>query len=282
MISKSETVRLGFFSNLINSFRISFYRQAAGFPLTKAFLHVAGLTAILSITVVLIFYHNYKEYKEVVLPGYQEFYEKGFPEDLYFEDGKVIYDAPSPYHYSAKVLGNKLGIIVDTSGSTEEIPEGYVEVILVTADKVFLGNSKKKSEINLPEERISAREFFIQIRQVNTTMLIAMGTQYFTMIFAAAAVVIGVLSVIIYITLGMKIHKLSFYGQLNICCFASTPFFAGALGIQGISHPYAVWTLLGVCSLLFILLAVLGTREFMTAGASEPGVNAAVENKESG
>ena len=86
--------------------------------------------------------------------------------------------------------------------------------------------------------------------------------------FALAAVIIAVSAVAIHVLLGKRDPGLGFKGQIAICCFASTPLFAGGVAIHGIGGFHAAWTVLGISSVIFILLAVLGTREFLTADRS--------------
>jgi hypothetical protein len=264
-IDKPEGARSGFFSNLIDSFRVSFYRKTAKLPLTQAFLHVAGLTAILAIAASWALHTREQE----LVPHFVEFYQKGVPDDLYFADGKIEYDGPNPYVYSSEVLGGTIAMIIDTTGSTQEIPPEYSMAILITDEKMFHGDSVRKDEIKLPDERVKAKDFFI--RQTGKQYLpvhLMRWANYFTTMFALAAVIIAVTAAAIHALLGRRDPKLGFKGQIVICCFASTPLFAGGVAIHGIGGFYAAWTVLGISSVLFILLAVLGTREFLAADRS--------------
>ena len=261
MIEKYVGEQHGFFSNIISCFRISFYRDASKFPLTKAFLHVAGLSAILTAVAFWVFIlPSYNQFKDTYIPALTEFYEKAIRDGIYFEDGKVAYEDVDDYIYAAKVFDSRLGIIVNTDGSADEVPEEYAEVILFTGDKVFSGNSETKRELDLPEERTSAKDHFIGKLAANPTIMIIQGTQVFSIFFSISALVVLVASAILYGLLGRNIPGLSFSGQISICCFAATPLFAGAVALQGIVYPEISWIISGISLFLFVILAILGTR----------------------
>ena len=261
MIDKYTGQRPNFFSNLISCFRISFYREASKFPLTTAFLHVAGLCAILTAVVFWVFIlPNYNHFRDTYIPTLTEFYTNAVRDGIFFEDGKVAYEDVDDYTYAAKVFDNKLGIIVSTDGSADEIPEEYAEAILFTGDKVFAGNSDTKKELDLPEERTSAREYLVSELKVNPTIMIIQGTQVFSLFFSTSALMVLITSVIFYGLLGRNIPGLGFSGQISICCYAATPLFAGTAAILGITYPSIFWMIAGISLLLFIILAFLGTR----------------------
>ena len=270
MIDENTRQRPSFFSNLISCFRISFYRDASKFPLTTGLLHVAGLSAILTAVVFwVLILPNYNHFRDTFIPTLTEFYTKAVHDGIFFEDGKVVYEDVGDYDYAAKVFESKLGIIVSTDGSVDEIPEEYAEVILFTGDKVFSGNSETKKKQDLPEERTSAREYIVSKLKANPTIMIIQGTQVFSLFFSTSALVVLIMSVIFYGLLGRKIPGLSFSGQISICCFAATPLFAGAAAIQGIAYQSIFWMIAGISLLLFAILAFLGTRELLLEDDAE-------------
>ncbi len=154
---KPGTAKPNFFRSIIACFQLGFYRKVARLPLTSAFLHLAALAAIFAAAGVLIQARDFKK----ASPHIKAFYNRTIPEDVFFENGKVKCFSK----HSEKVLDKEIGIIVDTSGETTEIPGKYAYVILVTDKKIIHGDSKSSVEIPLPEERIGARAFISRAAQ---------------------------------------------------------------------------------------------------------------------
>jgi hypothetical protein len=252
----------GFFRNLLSSFSPSFYKNVPGMPLTNAFIHIAGLSVILATILV---YKFYLDYSNIILPAYTGFYTNGIPDSLILDKGRIEYNGESPYTYSAKVFDRKLGIIIDTTEGKKNIPTDFAEAILVTKNKILIGNSGKTSEKILPDKRISAKDFFIETCHPNPTEFIMQGIQLFTLFFTCAVVVAGIFAAVLFAAVGRTIPGMTFGGQLAISCFATTSLFAGTLAIHGIKNPSLQTIILITSFLIFAILSFVATFNLLRA-----------------
>lgn len=237
----------------------SFYRQAPKQPVTNAFVYLAALSAILAAIITGIIYYNYST---LIFPAYADFLDNGLPDNLFFEKGNIEYHGVNPHKYYAQLEDKKFGIFVDTSGGTEDIPEGFAEVFLITDKKLFFGNSKNKREILIPSERISAKEYISGLFKPNRTRAIIEGAQSFTVLFTGAVLIAGVFAGIIFTAIGRKVSSMKFGNQFIIASYASTPLFAGAIAIQGIPYRFLILFMLIISFFLFMTLLIFGTLEF--------------------
>ena len=276
----------GFFSNLIGCFTLEFYRRAAKYPMTKAFIHVAVLCAVLAAVVVWIaVYPQYKIYEEQELPKLREFFEKSVDEGIYIEDGKVVYEDVKPHENSMTLQDRKIGVIIDPEGKTEEIPDGYFVVLLFSGEKVYSGGPEGKREFrNLPEEKTSARRWIMDnsLADPGTGRLVSAGTQIFTAFFALVAVIAGLFSLAIYGAFGRQVKGLGLAGQLNICVFAATPLIVGLIAATGVAKDWIMFLVLGITGGMFLLLAVLATMHVNRYGVVVPGKTSPEEKKTEG
>ncbi len=207
------------------------------------------------------------------LENISDFYERALPA-FHFEEGEADFPPTSPHVYEEKEKNKVLGVIVDTSGKTENVAEKYDVGILITRTEIVTkdasGNERRELIPKTPS-KIEARTFFLdRMREQRPIAIGAMTFRtYLHEVVAKIALVALVAGVLLLGDKGKR-QAYPFASYFNIACYAVTPFVLSAFVRATVSSSIATWVSYGISLMLFLALGASGLAACRRKDTREP------------